>query len=70
MLALASNRSPLEQMTAAGGKAYRQYGMAISQNEWVEHFGPEVSRRFSAAKKKFNPNRVLTPGVRDLSFSR
>jgi len=59
---LASNRSLLEQMTAVGGKAYRQYGMVISQNEWVEHFGPEVWRRFSAAKKKFDPNRVLTPG--------
>jgi len=59
---LASNRSLLEQMTAVGGKAYRQYGIVISQNEWAEHFGPEVWRRFSAAKKKFDPNRVLTPG--------
>ncbi len=59
---LASNRSLRQQMTVVGGKDYRQYGMLISQAEWVEHFGPDVWRRFSDAKKKFDPNKVLTPG--------
>jgi FAD/FMN-containing dehydrogenase len=59
---LASNHSLLQQMTVVGGKDYRQYGMVISQAEWVEHFGPDVWRRFSDAKKKFDPNKVLTPG--------
>ncbi len=59
---LESNRSLLQQMTAVGGKDYRQYGMAISQGEWEEHFGHDVWRRFSDAKKKYDPNKVLTPG--------
>jgi FAD/FMN-containing dehydrogenase len=59
---LASNRSLRQQMTVVGGKDYRQYGMLIPQAEWVEHFGPDVWRRFSDAKKKFDPNKVLTPG--------
>lgn len=59
---LASNHSLLQQMTVVGGKDYRQYGMVLSQAEWVEHFGPDVWRRFSDAKKKFDPNKVLTPG--------
>ncbi len=59
---LESNRSLLQQMIAVGGKDYRQYGMVRSQAEWAEHFGPDVWRRFSGAKKKFDPNNVLTPG--------
>src|SRR5260370_24819037 len=58
---LASNHSLLQQMTVVGGKDYRQYGMVISQAEWVEHFGPDVWRRFSDPKKKFDPNKELTP---------
>ncbi|HWZ45951.1 MAG TPA: FAD-binding protein [Candidatus Saccharimonadales bacterium] len=59
---LESNQELLQQMIAAGGKDYRQYGIVRSQAEWAEHFGPNVWRRFSAAKKKFDPNQVLTPG--------
>lgn len=59
---LESNHSLLQQMRMIGGKDYRQYGMVLSQAEWAEHFGADVWRRFSDAKRKFDPNNVLTPG--------
>src|SRR5260370_7025997 len=49
---LASNHSLLQQMTVVGGKDYRQYGMVISQPEWVQHFWPDVCRRFPHPKTK------------------
>jgi FAD/FMN-containing dehydrogenase len=29
----------------------------------VEHFGPDVWQTFAKAKKKYDPNGVLTPGT-------
>jgi hypothetical protein len=58
---LASNRDLLAKMTAAGGKRYAPYSMVISSAEWQAHYGPEVWRRFVAAKAKYDPNRVLSP---------
>ncbi len=58
---LASNRELLVKMTAAGGKRYAPYSMVISRAEWQAHYGPEVWRRFLAAKAKYDPNRVLSP---------
>jgi FAD/FMN-containing dehydrogenase len=58
---LASNRDLLAKMTAAGGKRYAPYSMVISPAEWQAHYGPEVWRRFVAAKAKYDPNRVLSP---------
>ena len=48
-------------MTALGGKRYAPYAMAISPTEWQEHFGPDVWRRLAAAKKRYDPNAVLSP---------
>jgi len=59
---MASNRAMLERMRAIGGKRYTPFSTYLSPTEWREHFGPEAWRRLSAAKKKFDPNRVLTPG--------
>jgi cytokinin dehydrogenase len=58
---LASNLDLLAKMTAAGGKRYAPYSMVISPAEWQAHYGPEVWRRFVAAKAKYDPNRVLSP---------
>jgi FAD/FMN-containing dehydrogenase len=58
---LASNRDLLAKMTAVGGKRYAPYSMVISTEEWQAHYGPEVWRRFVAAKAKYDPNRVLSP---------
>jgi len=35
--------------------------MVISQDEWKEHFRLDLWRRFAQAKKKFDPNHVLSP---------
>jgi len=58
---LESNRELLAKMTAAGGKRYAPYSMAISPAEWQAHYGPEVWPRLVAAKAKYDPNRVLSP---------
>ena len=58
---LASNRELLAKMTAVGGKRYGPYSMIITQDEWKEHYGPDVWRRFAEAKRKFDPNYVLSP---------
>jgi cytokinin dehydrogenase len=59
---IASNRAVLERMRAIGGKRYTPYSTYLAPADWKEHFGAEVWRRLVAAKKKFDPNRVLTPG--------
>ena len=64
---LESNRALLARMTAVGGKRYLPYSMIIAQSEWVEHFGPDVWQAFAKAKKKYDPNGVLTPGTRMFS---
>jgi hypothetical protein len=58
---LASNRELLAKMTAAGGKRYAPYSMVISPAEWQEHYGPQLWQRFSEAKRKYDPNQVLSP---------
>jgi hypothetical protein len=58
---LASNRELLAKMTAVGGKRYGPYSMVISPAEWEAHFGSDVWRRLSEAKKKFDSNHVLSP---------
>ena len=60
---MASNRELLAKMTAVGGKRYSPYSGVMSSEEWAAHFGPELWRRLSEAKKKFDPNNVLTPGA-------
>jgi FAD/FMN-containing dehydrogenase len=60
---MASNRELLAKMTAVGGKRYSPYSGVMSSEEWAAHFGPALWRRLSEAKKKFDPNNVLTPGV-------
>ena len=57
-----SNRELLAQITAVGGKRYSPYSGVMSTGEWAAHFGPDVWRRLSAAKKKYDPNKVLSPG--------
>jgi hypothetical protein len=50
-------------MRAIGGKRYGGFGaVPFSQADWVEHFGPDVWRRLSEAKMRFDSNYVLTPG--------
>ena len=57
-----SNRELLARMTALGGKRYSPYSGIMSTGDWAAHFGPDVWRRLSAAKKKYDPKNVLSPG--------
>ncbi len=57
-----SNRELLARMTAFGGKRYSPYSGVMSTADWAAHFGPDVWRRLSAAKKKYDPKNVLSPG--------
>jgi FAD/FMN-containing dehydrogenase len=59
---LATHRALYERMRAIGGKRYGGYGaVPFSQADWREQFGPDVWRRLSEAKKRFDPHQVLTP---------
>jgi len=60
---LATHRSLYERMDAVGGKRYGGFGaVPFSAADWKDHFGSDVFRRLSAAKKTFDPKHVLTPG--------
>jgi len=56
-----STRELLTNLTAIGGKRYGPYSPVILQGEGLAHYGADVWRRFSEAKKKFDPNYVLAP---------
>jgi FAD/FMN-containing dehydrogenase len=60
---LAANRTLLPRMRTVGGKIYPPFAPILSRVEWQEHYGPETWQHFAAAKKRFDPNNVLTPGA-------
>ena len=60
---LTRHYSLYERMRAVGGKRYGGFGaVPFSPTDWQDHFGPETWERLVAAKKKYDPNNVLTPG--------
>jgi len=60
---LARHRSLYERMRSAGGKRYGGFGaVPFSPTDWQDHFGLRMWNRLVAAKKKYDPNSVLTPG--------
>src|SRR5262245_20931076 len=63
MAMLAANDALVPRLQAAGGKLFPPNSPILSKPQWREHFGPETWRRFAAAKKRFDPNNVLTPGA-------
>ena len=60
---LAANHALLPRLQAAGGKIYPPYCPILSNEQWQVHYGPETWQRFAAAKRRFDPNSVLTPGA-------
>jgi len=60
---LAANQELLGRIRPDGGKIYPPFAPILSAREWAEHYGPETLRRFSAAKKRFDPRNTLTPGA-------
>lgn len=57
-----ANMAVLARVTALGGKAYPPYAPYFTRAEWQEHYGPATWRRLVAAKQRFDPRGVLTPG--------
>jgi FAD/FMN-containing dehydrogenase len=60
---LEANRSLWPRLLAAGGKIYPPYSPIPTHDEWRGHYGAETWARFAAAKERFDPNHVLTPGA-------
>ena len=60
---LAANHALLPRVQAEGGKIYPPYCPILSKEQWQVHYGPETWQRFAAAKRRFDPNNVLTPGA-------
>ena len=59
----AENSALVARVYAAGGKIYPPFAPVLSKERWREHYGPEIWRRFLAAKRRFDPNGILTPGA-------
>jgi cytokinin dehydrogenase len=60
---LAANQLLVARVLEGGGKVYPPFAPILSQAQWQEHYGTETWRRFMAAKQRFDPNNVLTPGA-------
>jgi cytokinin dehydrogenase len=60
---LAANQALLPLLLSAGGKIYPPFAPILSQEQWQDHYGKEAWARFAAAKNRFDPNNVLTPGA-------
>jgi len=59
---LEANRALLPRLLEAGGKVYPPFAPILSPAQWQEHYGEGTWRRFAAAKRRFDPSSVLTPG--------
>jgi len=60
---VASNRVLYERVRAVGGKIYPVSALPFTAGDWKDHFGPDTWRQFARAKREYDPNNILTPGV-------
>jgi FAD/FMN-containing dehydrogenase len=58
---LAANRALYDGATAIGGKRYPVGSVRLTPADWQEHYGPDWPA-FAAAKSRYDPRHVLTPG--------
>jgi FAD/FMN-containing dehydrogenase len=58
---LARNRELFERARRIGGKRYPIGALEFSRRDWIEHYGA-VWDDVVRAKKRFDPDRILTPG--------
>ncbi|HEY9377978.1 MAG TPA: FAD-binding protein [Jiangellaceae bacterium] len=58
---LRSNRELFEQARDVGGKQYPIGAIPFTRSDWRDHFGDQWDR-LVAAKRRYDPNRILTPG--------
>ena len=59
---LAANREILSRLPAVGGFAFLPYAKFEKQEEWARHYGLAWGR-FVSAKRQYDPNGILTPGL-------
>jgi FAD/FMN-containing dehydrogenase len=59
---LRQNDGLVRTYVPSGAKIYPPFAPSLSQREWQLHFGP-VWERFTRAKDRYDPKRVLTPGA-------
>lgn len=55
------NREQYDQVVAVGGTQYPVSAIRLTPDDWRRHYGPAWPS-FNAAKRQYDPNRVLTPG--------
>jgi cytokinin dehydrogenase len=58
---IALNRTLYERVRDMGGFRMTSSAVPMTQEDWMRHYGP-VWPRVHAAKKKYDPKNVLTPG--------
>lgn len=58
---LADNRALFERNRNLGGNRYAIDAIPFSQQDWKQHFNP-VWGRLVSAKRRYDPDNVLTPG--------
>jgi hypothetical protein len=58
---VAMNRTLYDRARDMGGTRLTSSAIPFSQTDWIQHYGP-VWESFRDAKKRFDPNNVLTPG--------
>jgi hypothetical protein len=58
---LADNRAIYEQLVQIGGTRYANGAIPFDRQDWRRHFGAQWPA-LAAAKRRFDPDRVLTPG--------
>jgi FAD/FMN-containing dehydrogenase len=56
-----ANRATYVRVRDAGGTLYPVSAFPMSRDDWRRHFGPAFAR-LSDAKRRFDPDHVLTPG--------
>jgi cytokinin dehydrogenase len=62
MLAL-NERECLPRIFAGGGTVYLPFSPLLDSSQVLQQFGQTVWERFRAAKSKYDPREVLTPGA-------
>jgi FAD/FMN-containing dehydrogenase len=58
---LADNRAIYDQLVRSGGTRYANGAIPVDRRDWRRHFGAQWPA-LAAAKRRFDPDRVLTPG--------
>jgi FAD/FMN-containing dehydrogenase len=59
---LAANAAFLRRALPVGARRYPPYGGQLDAGEWRAHYGAALYDRFAAAKRTYDPRRILTPG--------